>query len=130
MAAPEFKNINSGSIWNKNDPPVEIGATCIAEIAANVFVLLVEVKIAVVPEEIEEVLVIRITPAQAAQLIPSIGRCEIVGPDEIPTPATGRNVDLICTFVFGGNAFLVFDVETRTTDDLVVVRTPICPIVG
>lgn len=130
MAAPEFKTITSKNIWNKNDPPVEIGATCVAEIAANVFVLLVEVEIAVVPEEIEEILVIRITPAQAAQLIPSIGRCEIVGPEEIPTPATGRDVELICTFVFGENAFLVFDVETRTSDDLVVVRTPICPVVG
>lgn len=75
-------------------------------------------------------LIIRLTPVQAAALIREVGLCEIVGPDEIPTPAPGREVNLICAFVFGENIFLVFDVETRTTDELVLVRVPLCPIVG
>lgn len=110
--------------------PVTIGATCVAELEPNVFVLLVEVEVQVPGPDIEEVLIIRLTPAQAAALIPQVGRCTIVGPDQIPTPAPGREVTLICAFVFGQNIFLVFDVETNTTDDLVLVRVPICPIVG
>jgi len=114
---------------NQNNP-VTIGATCVAELEPNVFVLLVEVEVQVPGPDIEEVLIIRLTPAQAAALIPQVGRCTIVGPDQIPTPAPGREVTLICAFVFGQNIFLVFDVETNTTDDLVLVRVPICPIVG
>ncbi|MCS4464667.1 hypothetical protein JTT01_13520 [Clostridium botulinum] len=50
-------------------------------------------------------LIIRLTPVQAAALIREVGLCEIVGPDEIPTPAPGREVNLICAFVFGENIF-------------------------
>jgi len=113
----------------QNDP-VEIGATCVAELEPNVFVLLVEIEVEVPGPDIEQVLIIRLTPAQAAVLIPQVGRCTIVGPNQIPTPAPGREVTLICGFVFGENIFLVFDVETNTTDELVLVRVPICPIVG
>jgi hypothetical protein len=119
----------SNNITTQNTS-VRIGATCVAELAPNVFVLLVEVEVNVLGDEIEEVLIIRITPAQAAALIRSVGRCTIVGPDEIPTSAPGREVNLICAFVFGGNVFLVFDVETNTTDDLVLVRVPLCSIAG
>lgn len=129
MSRLEFQNDASRNQTVLSDP-VTIGATCVAEIATGVFVLLVEVEVAVRPEEIEQVLVIRLTPAQAAQLIPSVGRCEIVGPDEIPTSAAGRSVNLICAFEFDNNVFLVFDVETRTTDEFVLVRVPLCPIVG
>lgn len=110
--------------------PIRIGATCVAEVAPNVFFLLVEVEINAAGQEREEVLVIRLTPAQAAALIPVIGRCRIVGPDQIPTSAPGRDVDLICAFVFGDNVFLVFDVETNRTDDLVLVRVPLCRVIG
>lgn len=120
---------NANNIMSQNRP-VRIGATCVAELAPNVFVLLVEVEVNVLGDQIEEVLVIRITPAQAAALIRSVGRCTIVGPDEIPTSTPGREVNLICAFVFGRNVFLVFDVETNTTDELVLVRVPLCPIVG
>jgi hypothetical protein len=120
---------NVNNIMSQNSP-VSIGATCVAELAPNVFVLLVEVEVDVLGNEIEEVLVIRITPAQAAALIRSVGRCRIVGPDEIPTSTPSREVNLICAFVFGRNVFLVFDVETNTTDELVLVRVPLCPIVG
>ncbi len=128
MITPESKNIADNDRRCQQDP-VTIGATCVAELVPNVFVLLVEVEVEVLGEDIQEVLVIRITPAQAAELIRSVGRCQIVGPDEIPTPAPGREVTLICAFVFGENAFLVFDVETNRTDDLVLVRVPLCPIV-
>ncbi|WP_027622908.1 hypothetical protein [Clostridium lundense] len=128
MSASEYQNITDNDRRCQDDP-VTIGATCVAELAPNVFVLLVEVEVEVTGEEIEEVLVIRITPAQAAELIRSVGRCEIVGPDEIPTPAPGREVNLICAFVFGQNVFLVFNVETNRTDELVLVRVPLCPIV-
>lgn len=124
----ETPRLTANNIMSQNSP-VELGATCVAELAPNVFVLLVEVEVNVLGEEIEHVLVIRITPIQAAALIQSVGRCQIVGPNEIPTSAPGRDVNLICAFVFGENAFLVFDVETDATDDLVLVRTPLCPIV-
>ncbi|WP_246582724.1 spore coat protein [Clostridium mobile] len=126
MATPEYITSNMTNC----DNPVTIGATCVAQLAPAVFVLLVEIEVEVPGQDIEEVLIIRITPAQAAALIPQVGLCRIVGPDEIPTPAPGRDVDLICAFVFGQNVFLVFDVETNTTDELVLVRVPLCPIVG
>ncbi len=141
MNAPEYQIIDNDESCQEyqnitdnhkkcHDDPISIGAACVAELAPNVFVLLVEIEVEVPGEDIEEVLIIRITPAQAAELIRSVGRCEIVGPDEIPTPAPGREVNLICAFLFGRNVFLVFDVETRTTDELVLVRVPLCPIVG
>lgn len=132
MFTGESKNLPANEIINQNTP-VEIGATCVAELAPNVFVLLVEIEVQVPGEDIEEVLIISLTPAQAAALLPPIGtlsRCQIVGPDEIPTPEPGVEVNLICAFVFRGNVFLVFDVETSTTDELVLVRVPLCPIVG
>ncbi|KAJ49611.1 hypothetical protein BD780_001104 [Clostridium tetanomorphum] len=128
MNVSEYNDIIDDDMMCENDP-VRIGATCVAELAPNVFVLLVEIEITVLGEEIQEVLVIRITPAQAAELIQSVGRCLIVGPDEIPTPAPGREVNLICAFVFGENAFLVFNIETSSRDELVLVRVPLCPIV-
>ncbi|WP_246582726.1 hypothetical protein [Clostridium mobile] len=72
----------------------------------------------------------RISPALAAELIPLVGRCRIVCLDEIPTPAPEREVNLICAFVFGGNAFLVFNVETNRRDELVLVRIPLCKVIG
>ncbi|ACQ52337.1 spore coat protein [Clostridium botulinum] len=129
MSMEEFNNSTDNDIRCQNDP-VTIGATCVAELAPNVFVLLVEIEVEVPGEDIEQVLIIRLTPVQAAALIREVGLCEIVGPDEIPTPAPGREVNLICAFVFGENVFLVFDVETNTTDELVLVRVPLCPIVG
>ncbi|EPY2308029.1 spore coat protein [Clostridium sporogenes] len=128
MDTPEYQITDN---YEKcKDDPISIGAACVAELAPNVFVLLVEIEVEVPGEDIEEVLIIRLTPAQAAALIRSVGRCRIVGPDEIPTPAPGREVNLICAFLFGRNVFLVFDVETSTTDELVLVRVPLCPIVG
>ncbi|MEW9094593.1 MAG: spore coat protein [Clostridiaceae bacterium] len=130
---PTLESLNVNDIVNRgcgSNNPVTIGATCVAQLAPAVFVLLVEIEVEVPGQDIEEVLIIRITPAQAAALIPQVGLCRIVGPDEIPTPAPGRDVDLICAFVFDGNVFLVFDVETNRTDELVLVRVPLCPIVG
>ncbi|WP_315119852.1 spore coat protein [uncultured Clostridium sp.] len=110
------------------DRPFTIGATCVAEIARNVFVLLVQIELNARGRELEEVVVIRISPALAAELIPLIGRCRILCPNEIPTPAPGREVNLICSFVFDGNVFLVFEVETNRREELVLVRVPLCTI--
>lgn len=121
-------NLNTENTVNQNRS-IRIGATCVAEIAPGVFVLLVEIEINVLGQEREEVLVIRLTPAQAAALIRIVGRCRIVGPDDIPTSGPGREVNLICAFVFDGFVFLVFDVETNNTDELVLVRVPLCTIV-
>jgi hypothetical protein len=132
MFTTESLNQINNNLMCANTPsnPVTIGATCVAELEPNVFVLLVEVEVQVPGPDIEEVLIIRLTPAQAAALIPQVGRCTIVGPNQIPTPAPGREVTLLCAFVFGQNIFLVYDVETSTTDEFVLVRVPICPIVG
>lgn len=112
------------------DRPFTIGSTCVAEIARNVFVLLVQIELNARGRELEEVIVMRISPALATELIPLIGRCRIVCPDEIPTPAPGRRVNLICAFVFDGNVFLVFDVETNRRNELVLVRVPLCTVIG
>jgi hypothetical protein len=105
-----------------NDP-ISIGATCVARID-NRFFLLIEIEIDVPGTEIEEVIIMEITAAQAAALIAAgVMRCQIV--DRIPT---GTEVELICAFVVGTNVFLVFNVENMT-DRLVLVRVPLCTII-
>lgn len=106
--------------------PIEIGATCVAQIEGRFF-LLIEIEIDVVGFEKEEVIIFEITAAQAAALIASgVMRCQIV--DTIPTPGPGQEVNLICAFVVGQNVFLVFNVE-NATDRLVLVRVPLCTII-
>lgn len=105
---------------------IRIGATCIAEINGRFF-LLVEIEIGVAGEEIEQVIVIRITAAQAQALLRAgVERCTIV--TEIPTSRAGVEVELICVFVVGNFAFLVFDVENNF-DRLVLVRVPLCTVI-
>ena len=106
--------------------PIMLGATCVAQIDGRFF-LLIEIEIVVGGIEREEVIIFEITAAQAAALIAAgVMRCQIV--DEIPTPIPGRDVELICAFVVGNNVFLVFDVE-NATDNLVLVRVPLCTII-
>ncbi|WP_097028431.1 spore coat protein [Clostridium peptidivorans] len=128
MITPESPNPTANDKMCQRSP-VGIGATCVAELAPNVFVLLVEVEVEVPGEDIQEVLIIRLTPAQAAALIPEVGRCLIIDKDDPVIVDPGAQINLICVFVFGENAFLVYDVETNTTDRLVLVRIPLCPIV-
>lgn len=105
---------------------IRIGATCIAEIQGRFF-LLVEIEIEVPGPDIEEVVIFRITAAQAEALLRAgIDRCTIV--NEIPKCRRGVEADLICVFVVGDFAFLVFDVENNE-DELVLVRVPLCPII-
>ncbi|MEW8972553.1 MAG: hypothetical protein AB2375_00035 [Tissierellaceae bacterium] len=105
--------------------PIEIGATCVTQIDGRFF-LLVEIEIGVVDNEREEVIIFEITAAEAAALIAAgVMRCQIV--TTIPTPGSGEEVNLICVFVVGQNAFLVFNVE-NATDRLVLVRVPLCTI--
>lgn len=105
---------------------ISIGATCIAEINGRFF-LLVEIEIEAGREEIEQVIVIRITAAQAQALLRAgVERCTIV--TEIPTSRAGVEVELICVFVVGNFAFLVFDVENNF-DRLVLVRVPLCTVI-
>lgn len=100
-----------------------LGASCIAEINGNFF-LLIEIEIG----EFERVLIFRITAAQAARLLNAgVELCRIV--NTIPTPAPGREVNLICVFVVGEEAFLVFNVEENNTDRLVLVRVPLCTVI-
>lgn len=99
-----------------------IGANCIAEIDGKFF-LLVEIEIG----DFEQVIVIRISAALAAQLLRAgVELCEIV--TTIPTPIPGTQVNLICAFVVGENVFLVFNVENET-DELVLVRVPLCTVI-
>lgn len=113
---------NNNSMCND---PVSIGATCVAQIEGRFF-LLIEIEIEVMNNEREEVIIFEITAAQAAALIAAgVMRCQIV--NTIPTPSPGREVNLICVFVVGQNAFLVFNVE-NATDRLVLVRVPLCSL--
>ena len=103
--------------------PIRIGATCVAQIEGRFF-LLIEIEINIPGKDIEEVIIIEITAAQAEALIAEgVMRCQIV--DRI---TTGREVELICAFVVGRNVFLVFNVENMT-DRLVLVRVPLCTII-
>lgn len=99
-----------------------IGASCVAEINGRFFLLL-EIEIG----NFEQVFVIRISAAQAAALLRAgVELCRII--NTIPTPTPGSEVNLICVFVVGDNAFLVFNVE-NTTDELVLVRVPLCTVI-
>ncbi|MBU5313424.1 hypothetical protein KQI38_15475 [Tissierella carlieri] len=102
-----------------NDP-IMIGATCVAQIDGRFFLL---IEIDVMGNEREEVIIFEITAAQAALIASGVMRCQIVN-----TIPTGREVNLICVFVVGQNAFLVFNVE-NATDRLVLVRVPLCTII-
>lgn len=103
--------------------PFEIGAVCVAQIG-NRFFLLVEFETATM----EQVVIFRITQAQANDLISrGINRCRIV--NEIPQPRPGIDVEFICVFNVGNQAFLVFDVED-STDELVLVQADLCRITG
>lgn len=105
---------------------VRIGAVCIAEID-NQFFLLVEIETEVMGMEVERVVIFRISAAEAAVLLRlGVERCQIV--TTIPEETAGTEVNLICVFVVGNFAFLVFDVENRK-DRLVLVRVPLCTII-
>lgn len=102
---------------------ISIGATCVAQISGRFFIL-IEIEIDVAGREVEEVIIIEVTSAQAAELIAAgVMRCQIVN-----TIPKGRDVNLICAFVVGQNVFLVFDIE-NATDRLVLVRVPLCNII-
>lgn len=115
-----------GNNAQRCNDPISIGGTCVAQIDGRFF-LLVEIEIEVIGNEREEVIIFEITAGQAAALIAAgVMRCQIV--NTIPTPSPGQEVNLICVFVVGQNAFLVFNVE-NATDRLVLVRVPLCTIV-
>lgn len=102
---------------------ISIGATCIAEIDGQFF-LLVEIEIG----PVEQVIIFRISSTQAAILLRAgVRRCEIVS--TIPTSMPGLQVNLICSFIVGQNVFLVFSIE-NSVDRLVLVRVPLCTVVG
>lgn len=117
-----------GNNAQRCNDPISIGGTCVAQIDGRFFLLIeIEIEIEVIGNEREEVIIFEITAAQAAALIAAgVMRCQIV--NTIPTPSPGQEVNLICTFVVGENAFLVFNVE-NATDRLVLVRVPLCTIV-
>jgi hypothetical protein len=110
-------------LQSRHNNPITIGATCIAQIAGNFF-LLVEIEIGA---NTEEVIVFTITAAQAAQLLRlGVPRCRIS--NSIPTSRPGTDVDLICAFVVDTEVILVFDVE-NTSNELVLVRVPLCTVI-
>lgn len=118
-------NVKVGTTQMCNEP-IMVGATCVAQIDGRFF-LLVEIEIEVPGFEREEVIIFEITAAEAAALLAAgVMRCQIV--TTIPTPRPGMEVNLICVFVVGQNAFLVFDVE-NAEDRLVLVRVPLCTII-
>ncbi|MBC2582358.1 spore coat protein [Clostridium sp. DJ247] len=109
---------NIGTSILNQDSITRIISECVAEINGRFF-LLIKIEIG----NIEQVVVIRISRALAILLIRSgIRECN----PQINIPPQG---DLICTFVVGNEAFLVFNVETTTTDRLVIVRSPLCQII-
>lgn len=116
----------SNEVRSAMEEVISIGATCVAEIDGRFF-LLVEIEIDIDDEEIEQVIIFRITEDQAEDLLEAgVERCRIV--TRIPTARPGQEVELICVFVVGNFAFLVFDVE-NATDELVLVRVPRCPVI-
>ncbi|OPX90214.1 MAG: hypothetical protein A4E53_01100 [Pelotomaculum sp. PtaB.Bin104] len=104
------------------DHLIVVGETCIAEINGQFF-LLVEIEIDVPCVDIEQVVVFRLCPAEAQALLDAgVATCTIV--NEIPEGAEFR-----CVLVVDNQAFLVFEVE-NATEELVLVRADLCPIIG
>jgi hypothetical protein len=106
---------------------ISIGGTCIADINGRFF-LLVEIEIVASGVDIQEVLAFRLTPEEAQALIAAdIQICRIV--NEIPEPGPEQEVEFKCVLIVGSQAFLVFEIE-NSTEELVLVRSEICPIIG
>lgn len=115
------------NMGNNSSEPISIGATCIAEIDDQFF-LLVEIEVEVPGDDIEQVVIFNITEDQAEDLMEAgVEECTIV--DHITKPSPGTKIDLLCVFVVGNFAFLVFDVE-NSTDEFLLVRVPLCLVVG
>ena len=122
-SVPQLENVLPSNLLNSI---FRIGAVCVLEFN-NQFFLLVEVESEVGGEEIEQVIAIRISAAQAQRFLNAgIMRCEIR--NTIPQPTPGMEVNLICVLVIDDTAFLVFDVE-NATDRLVLVRADLCSII-
>ena len=103
---------------------IRIGATCIAEIN-GMFFLIVEIMIGT---QNERILVIRISEALAAALERAgIVICQVTS--IIPTSTAGREVELECSFLVDNDVILVFIVR-NTTDDIVLVRVPLCTVLS
>jgi len=102
-----------------------IGATCMAEIDGQFF-LLVEIKI---PDAcIEQIVVFRLTSAEAKALQEAgFKTCEIVC--DLPKPCPGQGIEFKCVIVIDNQALLVFEIENNT-EELVLVRSALCPIIG
>ncbi|QUH20290.1 spore coat protein [Alkaliphilus sp. B6464] len=115
------QEINTQRCNNPCNDPIRIGATCVAQIDGRFF-LIIEIEIEIMGFVREEVIIMEISAAQAVALIASgVMRCQIV----TTIPPRGN---LICAFVVGQNAFLIFNVE-NSTDRLVLVRVPLCTII-
>jgi hypothetical protein len=108
-----------------NVSPIVIGDSCIIEINEKLFLL-----VQIIFADTETVLVIRISAAQARDLVRGgVRQCPVF--DNRPTQVQGVAIDLECVFVVGNNAFLVFETERpiERQERIFVVRAPLCPII-
>lgn len=99
---------------------VRIGAICVVEINGEFF-LIVEIRIGT---QAARVLVITITAELAAALERSgVDICTVS--TMIPVSTPGRVAELQCAFVVDEVVILVFIIRS-TTDEIVLVRVPLC----
>lgn len=102
-----------------------IGAVCRVQLQGRFF-LLVELEIGSGPNEIERVIVIEISQALFNALAGRVDLCEVR--TTLPNTPPGTTLDLLCTFVLGNEAFIVFEIENRN-ERLVIVRSPLCTVI-
>jgi hypothetical protein len=98
---------------------VEIGARCIFRVNGYFF-LIAEIEAKTTGVEIDQVVIIRLTNAQAARLLAGgMKWCQISSTKPTATPCT--KVEFKCIFIDGDKAFSIFEVESCARDDAVLV---------
>lgn len=104
--------------------PIVIGSRCIFRVG-NRFFLLTELRSSIPGVGFLRVVISCITAAQAAALQRAgVGFCSISN-----TVPVGVGVRFQCTFVVGGQAFLIFVTQTPTGITPVIVRSPLCTVI-
>lgn len=120
-------NASDDFVAQRFNKMISVGASGIVEIGGEFF-LIVLIEIEAKGVDIERVVVFRLTPGEAAELIEAgIGLCEIA--DAAPQACTGVDSTFQCVLVIDDQAFLVFVVRKNNTVILLLVSVDLCPII-
>ena len=125
--ADEMNTINNQINNRFSNQGVVIAAQCRVELQGRFFLLL-ELEAGSGMNEIERVIIIEISRALFNALQGRVELCTVR--NTLPTVPAGRTLDLLCTFVIGNVAYIVFEIEGMNMRDmLVIVASPLCTII-